>query len=366
MQPAKQKTLIAQALLTLLALFSTSTFIRAQITVEQTEFLNIFSPVSHLYVIQGESGLINIGDTGGPNMYDFTFVDMQDTTRMNNYLVSSISILLERYPSSAHIFGLNQQYIVDNPVIYSSNDSSFFIGAATIENEYRFTHYVPYELYSQFPMTYGSSFNQFIEIWDTTYDLNWQITQADFYTSQQEMTVDGYGILKLPGMDLECLRQKRDYSSYGHKDFHFITREGILLVVDHIPISEPDSGFVNGDYSVFLSSDVNGVVKEDRIPLLFDLKQNYPNPFNSKTNIEFNLANYGLVSLKVYDVLGNEISTLVDEELQAGMYKIEFNSNSVWDKNIASGIYFYQLRIRGPETSSEQRMIHTNIMLLLK
>lgn len=366
MQPAKQKVFIAQALLTLLVLFSTSKFIRAQITVEQSEFLDIFSPGSHLYVIQGESGLINIGDTGGPNVYDFTFVDMQDTISMNNYLVSSISILVERYPSNAHTFGFNQQYIIDNPVIYSSNDSSFFIGAATIENEYRFTHYVPYELFSQFPVTYGSSFNQFIEIWDTTYDSNWQITQASFYTSQQEMRVDGYGILKLPGMDLECLRQKRDYSSYGHKDFHFITREGILLVVDHVPIIEPDTGFVNGDYSVFQSSDVDGVVKEDRIPLRFNLKQNYPNPFNPKTNIEFNLANSGLVSLRVYDILGNEIAILVDEELQAGMYKIEFNSNSVEDKILSSGIYFYQLSTGAPEINSGQNLIQTKKMLLLK
>ena len=344
----------------LFSLFIIITFQRplfSQITIAQSEFLDIFTPDSRLYVIQGESGLINIGDTGGPNIYDFTFVNMQDTIRWNNYAVSSIPILAERYPPYAHTFGLNPQNIQDNPVIYSGGDSSFFIGAATIESGYRFTHYVPYELYSQFPVTYGSSFSQFIEIWDTTYDSNWQITQAVFYTSQQEMTVDGFGILKLPGMDLECLRQKRDYSDYGHKDFHFITRNGFLLVVDHVPIGEPDTGFVNADYSVFLSSDAVGIESENSIPHLFKLKQNYPNPFNPSTKIKFTIAEFGFVSLKVFDVLGNEITTLVKEELPIGEYNVEFNPASSI-KLPASGIYFYQLKAGS--------YIETKKMLLLK
>ena len=341
MDTEKQKVLIVKSLLTLLVFFFISTLTFSQITIEQSEFLNIFFPGKPLYVIQGESGLINIGNTSGPNIYDFTFVDMQDTIRWNNYEVSSIPILAERYPSNAHTFGVNQQYIEDNPVIYSSNDSTFFIGAATIENEYRFIHYAPYELYSNFPMAYGSSFSQFIEIWDTTYDLNWHITEATFYTSQQEMTIDGFGILKLPGMDLQCLRQKRDYADYGHKDFHFITREGLLLVVDHVPINEPDTGFVNGDYQL-MRPEIVGVDDEEIIPLEFSLMQNFPNPFNPVTIIKFQIASASVgefVSLKVYDVLGNGIATLVNEGLSAGEYKVEFES-----VGLTTGVYFYQLK----------------------
>ena len=151
---------------------------------------------------------------------------MQNLLTINNYEVSELPILAARYPSNAHTIGEAPQNIVANPVFFSSNDSTFIIGEATIESEYRFIHYVPYELFARFPITYGSSFNQFIEIWDTTYDLSWQILQASFYTSQQEMTVDGYGTLKLPGKDLECLRQKRDYADYGYKEFFFIQRKG--------------------------------------------------------------------------------------------------------------------------------------------
>ncbi|MCW8803093.1 MAG: T9SS type A sorting domain-containing protein, partial [Ignavibacteriaceae bacterium] len=71
----------------------------------------------------------------------------------------------------------------------------------------------------------------------------------------------------------------------------------------------------------------------------FNLEQNYPNPFNPTTNIGFRIANFGLVTLKVYDVLGNEITTLVNEEKPAGEYEVEFDGSS-----LTSGIYFYQIK----------------------
>jgi len=71
----------------------------------------------------------------------------------------------------------------------------------------------------------------------------------------------------------------------------------------------------------------------------FNLEQNYPNPFNPVTRINYQIPERSLVSLKVYDVLGNEIATLVNEEKPAGYYEIEFNA-----ANLPSGIYFYKLR----------------------
>jgi Secretion system C-terminal sorting domain len=71
----------------------------------------------------------------------------------------------------------------------------------------------------------------------------------------------------------------------------------------------------------------------------YELAQNYPNPFNPTTNIEFRIADFGLVILKVYDILGREIATLVNEEKNPGNYVEKFNGTG-----LASGIYFYQLR----------------------
>ncbi len=71
----------------------------------------------------------------------------------------------------------------------------------------------------------------------------------------------------------------------------------------------------------------------------FILYQNYPNPFNPTTNIVYSIPKPGLVSLKVYDVLGNEVAALVNEEKPAGRYNIKFDGS-----DFASGIYFYQLK----------------------
>jgi hypothetical protein len=71
----------------------------------------------------------------------------------------------------------------------------------------------------------------------------------------------------------------------------------------------------------------------------FSLEQNYPNPFNPTTNFEFRIVDFGLVSLKVYDILGNEVATIVNEELPAGNYKYQWNA-----AGLASGVYFYRLQ----------------------
>jgi len=74
------------------------------------------------------------------------------------------------------------------------------------------------------------------------------------------------------------------------------------------------------------------------------LQQNYPNPFNPTTTIRFTISELRFTTLKVYDILGNEIATLVNEEKPAGEYEVEFNSLSGEVRNLSSGIYFYQLK----------------------
>jgi hypothetical protein len=74
------------------------------------------------------------------------------------------------------------------------------------------------------------------------------------------------------------------------------------------------------------------------IPRRFDLKQNYPNPFNPVTNIEFDIAKTGNVKLIIYNSLGQEVVTLINEELKPGSYKYDFNAS-----NMTSGAYYYRL-----------------------
>jgi hypothetical protein len=73
-------------------------------------------------------------------------------------------------------------------------------------------------------------------------------------------------------------------------------------------------------------------------PFTYNLEQNYPNPFNPSTTISWQLKNDGLVSIKIFDQLGKEVATLVNEEKAAGSYEIEFNAAS-----LASGVYYYRI-----------------------
>ncbi len=85
-------------------------------------------------------------------------------------------------------------------------------------------------------------------------------------------------------------------------------------------------------YSQEIEVDVNS-------PIFFELSQNYPNPFNPMTVIKYQLPSNGFVSLKVYDVLGSEIKTLVNEFMNAGYYEVEFNAS-----DLPSGVYLYKLQ----------------------
>ncbi len=109
---------------------------------------------------------------------------------------------------------------------------------------------------------------------------------------------------------------------------------------DSIP-SYPDQWNFGENFVVHVFDNPVYVKNEDLQPDDFILYQNYPNPFNPTTNIRFQIAEGGFVNLKVYDVLGNEVATLVNEQKSSGEYQLEFSAIG-----LPSGIYFYQLKAR--------------------
>jgi len=93
-----------------------------------------------------------------------------------------------------------------------------------------------------------------------------------------------------------------------------------------------------------LETDSPSVVKNysDLIPEIFCLSQNYPNPFNPSTKINWQVPVGSWQTLKIYDVLGNEVATLIDEYKPTGSYEVEWNASG-----LPSGVYFYQLKTKG-------------------
>jgi N-acetylmuramoyl-L-alanine amidase len=109
-------------------------------------------------------------------------------------------------------------------------------------------------------------------------------------------------------------------------------------------LSIKQTSFGSVDGTIYYDDFQNDVVvnvqdEKNQLPTEFVLSQNFPNPFNPTTNINWTLPENGIVSLKIYDMLGKEISTLVNQFMQAGRHSIEFNASS-----LASGVYYYQLK----------------------
>jgi hypothetical protein len=131
-----------------------------------------------------------------------------------------------------------------------------------------------------------------------------------------------------------------DYSVGDEIQFYFIYN------YNNVNITEPNLGYYN---AVFGSDDISyatDVPIDPVIPADFKLYQNFPNPFNPNTTISFSIprnTEYNSVlqnvSLKVYDILGREVATLVNENKPAGLYNVQFSMN-----NLHSGVYFYTLK----------------------
>lgn len=135
------------------------------------------------------------------------------------------------------------------------------------------------------------------------------------------------------------------FLSQDHGDVWIPINEGLIdtsvsaLVIFnyHIFAATHDSTIWKRPLSDFGITSVNEIAGE--VPQEYYLSQNYPNPFNPRTTISFSIPQSLNVELKVFDILGNEMVTLLNEYKEAGEYKIEFNA-----KNLTSGIYFYQLK----------------------
>jgi hypothetical protein len=116
----------------------------------------------------------------------------------------------------------------------------------------------------------------------------------------------------------------------------------------------------SGSKTVYQSETINyndltttGVGNENSLPKEFSLQQNYPNPFNPSTSIKFTIPESGFTTLKVYNILGNEVTTLISEELTQGSFSVKFDASE-----LPSGVYLYTL--------TSNNFNETKKMLLLK
>ncbi|MEZ4690787.1 MAG: T9SS type A sorting domain-containing protein [Ignavibacteria bacterium] len=189
-------------------------------------------------------------------------------------------------------------------------------------------------------------------------DLNFRFARIENNLPTGWETQMCYDLCYAPFIDTISLPGDPAYSiPPGHTDTMFyidFSCSGIGVgtsVVRMYNVDDP-SQYVQNTFSVEVSS--VGINNISSIAESYSLGQNYPNPFNPSTNINFSIPGTQNVSLKVYDILGNEVASLLNNEsLSSGQYKIDFNASA-----LTSGIYYYTL------TTSD--FVNTKKMLLLK
>lgn len=156
---------------------------------------------------------------------------------------------------------------------------------------------------------------------EETGQVNPQVTDE---TTEDKVKVKGYFAFYVPSGQYKVTAVAPGYAEYTSP----------ILTVVEAPV------FHNvGMKKISAVTDVKNFINIKRNPERYVLDQNYPNPFNPSTVINYSLPKDGFVELRVFDVLGREVTTLVNEEKKAGTYKMTFNA-----AHLSSGIYFYRLK----------------------
>ena len=132
---------------------------------------------------------------------------------------------------------------------------------------------------------------------------------------------------------------KKDFGKFvTHNDIYLHEYAGKKI---YLAFSSTRKGFHTNwyiDNVIVTKKSITSVDEEETLPVEYSLQQNYPNPFNPETTIAFTLPENERVKIKIYDVLGREVNTIIDKEMPSGKHEVKFNA-----LNYASGVYFYRL-----------------------
>ena len=216
---------------------------------------------------------------------------------------------------------------------------------------------IPQEPSATLPYTFNSTVDYSGEQTIIT-TLNDTVVNTINNTIVTHREVDAYGPMTMPGGQVyDALRVRIDeititaglpppFNYDRHISYDFITTNGSFVNVPS-DTTKPNVGVIANTASIAWAGPfVSDVKIEETIPGDYKLSQNYPNPFNPSTSIEYSIPEESFVELKVYDVLGNEVTTLVNDQRAAGVYQADFSG-----KGLASGLYIARITA-GNYTSS--------------
>ena len=316
----------------------------AQITITSGDVANMFaignSATIHEDTLQSS---IDIGSPGGGNNWDFTSLQSSLMVTLES-IDPATSPYINDFPG-ANICNYSLSSVGGGQAeiwTYSNLNGTFdILGNAAVTSlvpglvtEIK---YDPNRRQYDDPMTYNSQ-------WSHSYTQTILLNGAPINSSNISLStnIDAYGTMTIPGgASYEALRirEELNISTSTSVTYSFVAKNGSQVNVFAVDANPPTSGMINVEGTSYNGAmTTTGVEQISGLVEDFSLSQNYPNPFNPSTNIEYSIPEASFVELKVYDVLGNEVATLVNKEQTAGVYRADFSGNS-----LASGLYIARI-----------------------
>ena len=342
----------------LLLLISASITSFAQITITGNDVLNIFAVGNSTTIHQDTlQSMVDIGSPGGGNNWDFTGLQTNLTVDIESVDPASTPYSSDFSGADFCIYsmGYSQGFQADIWTYSAVNGFVDNMGSATtisalpgfvttIQND-------PDRHTFMNPSTYNS---QWMQTFTQSIYLNGSLITSS--SVSLNAMIDAYGTMTLPGgASYNALRIREETTIGGNTSvgYTFVTSSGAQVNVEANGSNPPSSGTITANSTSYNSALVTSVEQISGLPQNFELTQNYPNPFNPSTKIEYSIPEESFVQLKVYDILGNEVATLVHEEQSVGTYRADFSGS-----NLSSGMYIAKLQAGN--------FIQTRKMLLLK
>jgi hypothetical protein len=326
-----------------------SHFALAQFTIQKSDVQQYFKPGASVTLYSDTTTMVNVGLLGGPNVYDFSSLKFPDSMQVTMYSVSQIPQLASRFPGAGLVWGASTQSINSSSLFFFTDTSFVTLASVSITaDSQEYDYSIPNELILAFPTAYQDTWTTVGEGLgvDSTFANNAVEHVSTGWNHASTYTVDGYGTLMVMGHSYPCLRRREvEPDSYEYQGFNYFTSTGLILLVGSNK-NQPDTGVVAASHGpitvIKFNSTASAVAEGTAIPTSMSLSQNYPNPFNPSTRIEFSLPSAQHVVLRIYDVLGRAVATLVDGGMSEGTHSVEWAP-----LNNESGVYFYRLQTDG-------------------
>jgi Secretion system C-terminal sorting domain len=328
----------------------------AQITITSSDVQNYFAIGKTLHISDDTSTTsLNIGNTGATT-WDFS--GLYSDSLINLHIVDpSGTPFGSHYPSatiSTYDTAIISGYLAEQWQYYGVNNALLNYGYSGQGNAGGFqitftSHNNPASKNLVLPLTMGTNWTEDYVGTDSTIISQFPPT-VSITNYHDENMVDAYGSMTLPGgTTVQALRVRTDtrqytptadgYLYYRTISYTFLSTNGTQVLVEAADTTSPNTGVIPVSDITFINAPVTDVpYANNQILGNFNLEQNYPNPFNPSTKINYTIPQQSFVSLKVYDILGNEVATLMNGDKSAGTYQVNFNA-----ADLPSGIYFYRL-----------------------